>query len=129
MLWGMRNKTQIASVVTTGLFVLASLPGAVMNITQPEIAVEMSAQLGIPLALLTLLGVWKLLGIVALVVPGFGRLKEWAYAGFFFDLTGAVYLHVAAGDYAGAPAAAFLVGLLVVSYVLRAKVAAATSRW
>ncbi len=51
---------------------------------------QINVQLGFPAYLLTILGVWKLLGVIALLVPGFPRLKEWAYAGFFFDLTGAV---------------------------------------
>ncbi len=84
-----------------------------------------SAQaLGVPLALMSLMGVWKLLGVVALNVPQARRFREWAYAGFFFDLTGAAYLHVAATDYAGAPASLVLRALLLTSYVLRSKFAA-----
>ena len=51
--------------------------------------VEDMVQLGYPVYLLTILGVWKLLGGVALLVPRFPRLKEWAYAGAFFEMTGA----------------------------------------
>jgi uncharacterized membrane protein YphA (DoxX/SURF4 family) len=47
-------------------------------------------RLGYPQYFLTILGIWKLLGSIALVIPRFPRLKEWAYAGVFFDLTGAV---------------------------------------
>ncbi len=54
-------------------------------------------QLGIPLYMVVLLGVWKVLGSIALVVPGFALLKEWAYAGIFFDLTGAAVANVAMG--------------------------------
>ena len=46
--------------------------------------------MGYPPYFLVILGIWKLLGAVALVIPGFPRLKEWAYAGVIFDLTGAV---------------------------------------
>src|SRR5215472_874675 len=59
--------------------------------------VEDMVQLGYPVYLLTILGVWKLLGGVALLVPRFPRLKEWAYAGFFFDLTGAAVSGIARG--------------------------------
>ena len=52
---------------------------------------------GYPAYVLTLLGVWKLLGILALLVPRFPRLKEWAYAGFFFDLSGAAVSGIASG--------------------------------
>lgn len=65
--------------------------------------------LGFPVYLLTLLGIWKLLGAVALLVPKFPLLKEWAYAGFFFLMSGAVYSHVAMGD----PMAELVPGLLL----------------
>ncbi len=113
------NKKKIAAKVTTGLFALAMLPGAAMNIVQPDVAVEMASILGLPLHLLTLIGIWKLLGVAVLVTPRFERLKEWAYAGFFFDLTGAAFLHAAVGDVAGVPVPLLLVVLLVASYVLR----------
>lgn len=54
-------------------------------------------QLGYPVYLLTILGVWKLLGAAALLVPRFPRLKEWAYAGTFFAYMGAVASWVAIG--------------------------------
>lgn len=54
-------------------------------------------QMGYPLYLLTILGVWKVLGAVALVVPRYPLLKEWAYAGIFFLLTGAFFSHLASG--------------------------------
>lgn len=60
--------------------------------------VENMMQLGYPLYLLTLLGIWKLLGVGALLVPKNPLLKEWAYAGFFFIMTGALFSHIAAGD-------------------------------
>lgn len=54
-------------------------------------------ELGYPVYLLTLLGVWKLLGVIALLIPNYSLLKEWAYAGFFFLLTGAIFSHIAVG--------------------------------
>src|SRR5713101_7411479 len=54
--------------------------------------------LGYPIYFLTILGVWKILGVVALLIPKFPLLKEWAYAGFFFTITGAVFSHIASGD-------------------------------
>ena len=54
-------------------------------------------QLGYPVYFLTILGSWKILGVVALLVPRSPLLKEWAYAGFFFLLTGAVFSHIAVG--------------------------------
>lgn len=58
---------------------------------------QIRVQEGYPTYVLTLLGVWKLLGILALLAPRFPRLKEWAYAGFFFDLTGAAISGIASG--------------------------------
>ena len=54
--------------------------------------------LGYPLYLLTLLGIWKMLGVAAVLMPKLPLLKEWAYAGFFFVSTGAIYSHLACGD-------------------------------
>ena len=54
--------------------------------------------LGYPIYFLTILGIWKLSGVVALLVPEFPLLKEWAYAGFFFAMSGAVFSHIALGD-------------------------------
>ena len=54
--------------------------------------------LGYPVYFLTILGIWKLLGVVAVLIPKFPLLKEWAYAGFFFAMSGAVFSHVASGD-------------------------------
>lgn len=56
------------------------------------------AHLGYPAYLLTILGVWKILGVVAILIPKFPLLKEWAYAGFFFAMTGAIISHIAVGD-------------------------------
>ena len=54
--------------------------------------------LGYPVYFLTIIGIWKLLGVIAVLIPGFPRLKEWAYAGFFFLMSGAVFSHIAVGD-------------------------------
>src|SRR5258708_17312785 len=54
--------------------------------------------LGYPIYFLTILGVWKIFGVVALLIPKFPLLKEWAYAGFFFAMSGAIFSHVAVGD-------------------------------
>jgi uncharacterized membrane protein YphA (DoxX/SURF4 family) len=54
--------------------------------------------LGYPIYFLTILGIWKILGVVALLIPKFPLLKEWAYAGFFFSMSGAVFSHIAVGD-------------------------------
>lgn len=55
-------------------------------------------QLGYPVYFLTIIGVWKILGVVAVLIPKFPLLKEWAYAGFFFLMTGAIFSHIAFGS-------------------------------
>jgi hypothetical protein len=54
-------------------------------------------RLGYPVYFLTILGVWKILGVIALLIPKFPLLKEWAYAGFFFAMSGAIFTHIASG--------------------------------
>ncbi|MEO8414047.1 MAG: DoxX family protein [Ginsengibacter sp.] len=60
--------------------------------------VDMITHLGYPGYLLNILGIWKILGVVAVLIPKFPLLKEWAYAGFFFVMTGAIFSHIAHGD-------------------------------
>jgi DoxX-like family len=59
---------------------------------------DMVIHLGYPVYLLTVLGIWKLLGVGAVLIPKFPLLKEWAYAGFFFVMSGAIFSHIASGD-------------------------------
>ncbi|PWT70845.1 MAG: DoxX-like family protein [Bacteroidetes bacterium] len=60
--------------------------------------VEGITHLGYPVYFLTIIGLWKILGVLALLVPKFPLLKEWAYAGFFFIMSGAIFSHIAMGD-------------------------------
>jgi len=59
---------------------------------------DMVTHLGYPVYLLTLLGIWKVLGVVTVLISKFPLVKEWAYAGFFFVMTGAIFSHIASGD-------------------------------
>lgn len=94
--------------------------GIVQLLRQPA-DVEMMAELGYPSYLLSILGVWKILGVIAILVPGFPTVKEWAYAGFFFAMSGAVMSHLASGHYAfGDVFPPFLLIILtIVSWYLR----------
>ena len=85
-------------LITTGLFSLGMLGGGVMDLRQPPELVETMKHLGYPAYVMTMLGVGKLLGVAALLAPRLPRLKEWAYAGFAFDLIGASVSHAASGD-------------------------------
>ena len=92
----MRNKI-IYWVATLWLALGMVSTGAVQLFKLPA-DVEMMARLGYPSYLLTILGIWKLLGVVAVLVPKFPLVKEWAYAGFFFAMSGAVFSHIVSGD-------------------------------
>ncbi|MBK9155524.1 MAG: DoxX family protein [Chloracidobacterium sp.] len=86
---------------------------------QPD-AELMVTRLGYPGYLLTLLGVWKILGVIAVLVPKFPLIKEWAYAGFFFAMSGAVFSHIVMGDGFGEIfPPVLLLSLTVVSWYLR----------
>ncbi|MBV6643216.1 MAG: DoxX family protein [Cyclobacteriaceae bacterium] len=76
--------------------------------------------LGFPVYFLTIIGIWKLLGVIAILVPKFSLIKEWAYAGFFFNMTGALYAHVAMGDpFSEMFPALLLLALTIVSWYFR----------
>jgi hypothetical protein len=92
---------QIGYWVATMAFVLAMLLFATGELSQGPDTAQHSINGGELAYLFPILGVWKLLGIIALLVPGFPRLKEWAYAGFFFDLTGAAVLSITSGGALG----------------------------
>ena len=84
--------------VTTALVALAMGLGGVMDLMQPAELMEGMRHLGYPDYFATVLGLWKVAGAVAILAPGLPLLKEWAYAGIVFDLTGAAASHAFAGD-------------------------------
>lgn len=90
---------------------------AVMQIMQTdEHFLQEMKEMGYPLYFLRLLGISKLLGIVALLVPGFPRIREWAYAGFTITLVAAIYSHIAIGEF---EITHFIIlGILFTSYFL-----------
>jgi hypothetical protein len=79
--------------------------------------------LGYPTYFFAILGIWKILGAIAILVPRFPRLKEWAYAGIFFDLTGAAVSVAAVGSYGAYAfhvlAPLLIAGLTIASWALR----------
>lgn len=92
------KKTKIIYWILTIPLCLLLLIGAIPDIMKVPEAVEIMKHLGYPEYLLPFLGVAKVLGVIAVLVPAFPRLKEWAYAGLFFDLAGAMYSHLSVGD-------------------------------
>lgn len=115
------NARTIGYWATTGMFSLALGASGLVYLThQPMMVEAVTGHLGYPLHVLTLLGVAKTLGVVALLTPAFAKLKEWAYAGFTFNLLGASWAHLAVGDGAGEVLAPLvLLGILATSYALR----------
>ena len=106
--------------VCTGLVVFAFLPGGVFYVMGAPQAVTGVEQLGFPAYFVTFLGVWKILGAIALLVPGMGLVKEWAYAGMVFDLTGAmVAVAVTGGAWWHVLAPLVVLALVVGSWWLR----------
>jgi hypothetical protein len=92
------KKTNIFYWVFTGLFAFLMLGSAIPDIMSHPVAIKgMHEELGYPVFFVPFIGVAKLLGVVAILVPGFPRIKEWAYAGLFFDLIGATYSILAIG--------------------------------
>ena len=89
------KKTKIFYWIITGLFAAFMLFSAIPDIMVVPDAVTMITGLGYPKYLIPFLGVAKLLGAITILIPGFNRLKEWAYAGLFFDLAGATYSAIA----------------------------------
>jgi uncharacterized membrane protein YphA (DoxX/SURF4 family) len=107
--------------VATALLVFELVLGGIWDVLRvPHVRVVIE-RLGYPLYFLVILGVWKLLGAVALVIPRFPRLKEWAYAGVIFNLTGALVSHVASGDIEPGPMSylVVMVGITATSWSLR----------
>jgi hypothetical protein len=84
--------------VFTGLIVALMLFSAISTFIPNPQGEVIAKHMGYPLYIFKFLAVAKILGVVALLVPGYPRLKEWAYAGFFFDMAGATYSFIAIGD-------------------------------
>jgi uncharacterized membrane protein YphA (DoxX/SURF4 family) len=94
----MTQERKIGYWIATGIFAAVFTFVGVINLMAPPEMIAMLASLGYPAYLAGILGVAKLLAVIAIVVPGFPRLKEWAYAGVTFDLIGAAWSHAASGD-------------------------------
>ncbi|SRR5258706_7181470 len=104
----------------TGLLAVAFLAGGAAELTSAPDVVAITLALGYPAYVLTILGIWKVLSVPALLAPRLPRLKEWAYAGVFFDLTGAAASHAFSGDSAAKIATPLVLLLLAgASWALR----------
>lgn len=77
---------------------LGMLSTGIVQLLRHQQEVTSMEKLGYPIYLLSVLGIWKILGVIAVLIPKSALLKEWAYAGFFFVMTGAIFSHLAIGD-------------------------------
>jgi hypothetical protein len=96
----MTKRNKIIYWIATVWLSLGMLSTGVVQLIQMPEEIAMITQLGYPAYFITLLGCWKILGVAAVLLPGLPLLKEWAYAGFFFSMSGAIYSHLAVGDQA-----------------------------
>ena len=90
----MSKKNKIIYWVSTIFLSIGMLAGGIQQMLQIGGYNEIVTKLGYPLYMLSILGVWKILGVVAILLPKRPLLKEWAYAGFFFVMTGAAISHI-----------------------------------
>jgi uncharacterized membrane protein YphA (DoxX/SURF4 family) len=94
----MKKRNKIIYWIATLWLALGMLSSGIVQLFKVKTEGDFIAGLGYPVYFLTILGVWKILGVVALLMPGFPLLKEWAYAGFFFVMSGAIFSHLVSGD-------------------------------
>ena len=94
----MSKRNKIIYWIATVWLSLGMTATGIVQFVKAKEQTELIAHLGYPLYFLTIIGVWKILGVIAVLVPKFPLLKEWAYAGFFFVMSGALFSHLAMGD-------------------------------
>jgi len=85
------KKIKIFYWIITGLFSAFMLFSAIPDTLSTSDAIKFMNQLGYPNYIIPFLGIAKVLGVIAILIPGYKRITEWAYAGLFFDLAGATY--------------------------------------
>jgi len=95
----MGKRNLIIYWVATALFTIGMLGSGIQQVLRTKEMTDMVAHLSYPVYFMCILGAWKILGVIAVLIPGFKLLKEWAYAGFFFVMTGALVSHIACNDF------------------------------
>jgi len=94
----MTKRNKIIYWIATIWLSLGMVSTGIVQFLKVKEEVDMFTRLGYPVYLLTILSIWKFLGVIAVLIPKFPLLKEWAYAGFSFAMSGAVFSHLAAGS-------------------------------
>lgn len=115
-----QKRTKIIYWIFTLWMALGMVSTAIVQLMKNKDELANFTNLGYPSYLMTIIGVWKILGVIAILIPKRLLLKEWAYAGFFFVISGAVFSHLIVGDTAGRtfPAVLLLV-LVIISWYFR----------
>ncbi|MFL5728339.1 MAG: DoxX family protein [Cytophagaceae bacterium] len=94
----MKKRDKIIYWIATIWMSFGMLSGGIMQLLHVKETVEGVIRLGYPSYFLTIIGIWKILGVIAVLIPKFPLVKEWAYAGFFFLMSGALFSHIANED-------------------------------
>lgn len=94
----MTKRNKIIYWIATIWLSLGMLSTGIVQLLRTKEEVDMMTRLGYPVYFLTIIAVWKILGVVAVLMPKFPLLKEWAYAGFFIAMSGAIVSHLIVGD-------------------------------
>ena len=110
----MEKRNRIIYWVITVFLAFGMLAQGFAQIFHTKGYVDIIVHLGYPIYFLNIIGVWKILGVIAILVPRFTLVKEWAYAGFFFVMSGAVFSHIASGDPVNSLAPSLLLLILTV---------------
>lgn len=106
--------------IVTAILSFSIFFGGLAQALQLKETVQGFKPLGYPNYFISLIGIWKMLGVIAILIPKFKLLKEWAYAGIFFVMSGAVISHIASNDVSVQIIAPFLLAILtVLSWYLR----------
>lgn len=115
----MSKRNKIIYWIATLWLSLGMVSTGLVQLLKRKEEIDLMARLGYPDYFLTILGVWKILGVVAILVPRFPVVKEWAYAGFFFSMTGATFSHIASGTLNEIYPSLLLLTLTIVSWYFR----------
>ncbi|MHB1277732.1 MAG: DoxX family protein [Bacteroidia bacterium] len=91
----MTKRNTIIYWITTLWLSLGMLSTGIVQLFQQESEIKFILEMGYPAYFLIIFGAWKILGVMAILIPKFPLIKEWAYAGFFFAMTGAIFSHFA----------------------------------
>ncbi|RAJ08661.1 DoxX-like protein [Chitinophaga skermanii] len=116
----MSKRNKIIYWIATLWLALGMVSTGIVQVFKVAQEKDYMTQLGYPSYFLTIIGIWKFLGVIAILLPKFPVVKEWAYAGFFFTMTGAIISHIVVGDGMGDIfPAILLLALTALSYFFR----------